>query len=123
MIAYWIAFGAHGPRAQPPADENRKVALYTAIGVLISLGLFTTMRAFAGPAPSTINREYEEASNEFLKVSRLRLIRLFLTLFEPLIPLYQYTDAPLPQIEPTCRALHWSLIRGLLRKGSGAITS
>ncbi|KAI0537012.1 cytochrome c oxidase subunit IV family [Xylaria digitata] len=68
--AYWIAFGAHGPRAQPPADEGRKVALYTAMGVLLSLAIFATMRAFAGPAPSTVNREYEEASNELLKNQR-----------------------------------------------------
>jgi cytochrome c oxidase subunit 4 len=68
--AYWIAFGPHGPRAQSPPDENRKVALYTAMGVLVSLVLFTTMRAFAGPAPSTMNREYEEATNEFLKNQR-----------------------------------------------------
>ncbi|GAP92883.1 putative cytochrome c oxidase polypeptide 5 [Rosellinia necatrix] len=68
--AYWIAFGAHGPRALPPADENRKVALYTAIGILVSLALFATVRAFAGPAPSTMTREYEEASNELLKSQR-----------------------------------------------------
>ncbi|KAI1343711.1 cytochrome c oxidase subunit IV [Xylariaceae sp. FL0016] len=68
--AYWIAFGAHGPRAQPPADENRKVALYVAIGVLTSLALFATMRAFAGSPPSTMTREYQEASNEFLKNQR-----------------------------------------------------
>ncbi|KAI0965992.1 cytochrome c oxidase subunit IV family [Xylaria arbuscula] len=68
--AYWIAFGAHGPRAQPPADENRKVALYTALGVLASLAIFTTLRAFAGPTPHTVSREYEEASNEFLKNQR-----------------------------------------------------
>ncbi|KAI0156495.1 cytochrome c oxidase subunit IV family [Xylariaceae sp. FL1272] len=68
--AYWIAFGAHGPRAKPPPDEGRKVALYTAIGVLVSLAIFSTMRAFAGPSPSTMNREYEESSNEFLKGQR-----------------------------------------------------
>ncbi|KAJ8109330.1 hypothetical protein ONZ43_g6167 [Nemania bipapillata] len=68
--AYWIAFGAHGPRAQPPPDENRKVALYTGLGLLVSLAIFATIRAFAGPAPSTMTREYEEASNEFLKNQR-----------------------------------------------------
>ncbi|KAI0202543.1 cytochrome c oxidase subunit IV-domain-containing protein [Astrocystis sublimbata] len=64
--AYWIAFGAHGPRAQPPADEGRKVAMYTALGVLASLTIFTTLRLFAGPAPHTMNREYEEETNELL---------------------------------------------------------
>ncbi|KAK7752930.1 Cytochrome c oxidase subunit 5B, mitochondrial [Diatrype stigma] len=65
--AYWIAFGSHGPRALDPPDEGRKVILYTAVGILTSFAIFATMRAFAGPAPSTMNREYQEASNEYLK--------------------------------------------------------
>ncbi|KAI0843679.1 cytochrome c oxidase subunit IV [Hypoxylon sp. FL0890] len=68
--AYWIAFGPHGPRAMPPPDEGRKVALYTAIGVFASFVIFATMRSFAGPAPSTMNREWQEASNEYLKNQR-----------------------------------------------------
>ncbi|KAI1189328.1 cytochrome c oxidase subunit IV family [Nemania serpens] len=68
--AYWIAFGPHGPRARPPPDENRKIALGTAVGILISLAIFATIRAFAGPAPSTMTREYEEATNEYLKSQR-----------------------------------------------------
>ncbi|KAI1825144.1 cytochrome c oxidase subunit IV family [Xylaria intraflava] len=65
--AYWIAFGPHGPRAQSPPGENRKVALYTGIGLLVSLTIFSTMRLFAGAAPSTMTQEYQEATNEFLK--------------------------------------------------------
>ncbi|RYP09174.1 hypothetical protein DL764_001445 [Monosporascus ibericus] len=68
--AYWIAFGPHGPRAQAPPDESRKVAMYTAIGVLFSFAIFATMRAFGGPGPRTMNKEYQEASNEFLKNQR-----------------------------------------------------
>lgn len=68
--AYWIAFGPHGPRATPPPDEGRKVALYTAIGVFTSFVIFASMRAFAGPAPSTMSREWQEASNEYLKGQR-----------------------------------------------------
>lgn len=67
--AYWIAFGAHGPRAQAPADEGRKVFLYTLIGVGVSFALFATMRMFAKPPPSTMTKEWQEASNEYLKVS------------------------------------------------------
>ncbi|KAH9898670.1 cytochrome c oxidase subunit IV [Xylariomycetidae sp. FL2044] len=68
--AYWIAFGPHGPRAQSPPDENKKVALYTAMGILVSFVIFATARAFAGPAPSTMTKEYQEQSNEFLKNQR-----------------------------------------------------
>lgn len=52
----------------PPPDEGRKVALYTAVGVLASFVIFATMRSFAGPAPSTMTKEYQEQSNEFLRV-------------------------------------------------------
>lgn len=65
--AYWIAFGPHGPRAMPPPDEGRRVALYTAVGVAVSFAIFATMRMFAKPAPRTMSKEYQEASNEYLK--------------------------------------------------------
>ncbi|KAI1495849.1 cytochrome c oxidase subunit IV [Biscogniauxia marginata] len=68
--AYWIAFGPHGPRAQAPADEGRKVALYTAIGILTSFVIFASIRAFGGQPPSTMNKEWQEASNEYLKNQR-----------------------------------------------------
>ncbi|AEO71582.1 341d28af-8b7a-4027-9e4c-767c34573330 [Thermothielavioides terrestris] len=65
--AYWIAFGPHGPRALPPPGENKKVALYTAIGVGISFIIFATLRSFAKPAPRTMTKEWQEATNEYLK--------------------------------------------------------
>jgi hypothetical protein len=66
--AYWIAFGPHGPRSVPPPGEGKKVALYTAIGLGISFAIFGVMRAFARPAPKTMTREWQEATNEYLKV-------------------------------------------------------
>lgn len=69
--AYWIAFGPHGPRALPPPGEGKKVALYTVVGVGVSLAIFATMRMFAKPAPHTMTREWQEASNEYLKVRTL----------------------------------------------------
>ncbi|ORY64173.1 cytochrome c oxidase subunit IV family [Pseudomassariella vexata] len=68
--AYWIAFGPHGPRAQASPDEGRKVALYVALGVGASFVIFTTVRMFAKGSPSTMTKEYQEASNEFLKNQR-----------------------------------------------------
>lgn len=68
FTAYYIAFGAHGPRALPPPGEGWKVAAYTAIGVGVSFAIFATIRAFAGPAPNSMNKEYQEATNEYLKV-------------------------------------------------------
>jgi cytochrome c oxidase subunit 4 len=66
--AYYIAFGEHGPRSISPPGEGWKVAAYTAIGVGVSFAVFVAIRMFAGPAPSTMNKEYQEATNEYLKV-------------------------------------------------------
>ncbi|KAK3320979.1 cytochrome c oxidase subunit IV family [Cercophora scortea] len=64
--AYWIAFGPHGPRALPPPGEGKKVALYTFFGLGLSFAIFAIMRAFAKPPPSTMTKEWQEATNEFL---------------------------------------------------------
>ena len=66
--AYYIAFGAHGPRAQEPPGEGWRVASYTALGVGVSFVLFATVRFFAKGSPGTMNKEYQEATNEYLKV-------------------------------------------------------
>lgn len=66
--AYWIAFGPHGPRAGDPPGEGRKVLLYTIIGSLAGVGIFGLTHLFAGPHPSTMNREWQEATNEYFKV-------------------------------------------------------
>lgn len=68
LAAYWIAFGPHGPRALPPPDEGKKVALGVAVGVFASLVIFGGTRLFAKPAPHTMNKEWQEAANEYLKV-------------------------------------------------------
>ncbi|KFY54807.1 hypothetical protein V497_07465 [Pseudogymnoascus sp. VKM F-4516 (FW-969)] len=64
--AYWIAFGAHGPRAVAPPGEGWKVLGYTLAGIAVSFGLFATVRAFARGPPATMTKEYQEASNEYL---------------------------------------------------------
>jgi cytochrome c oxidase subunit 4 len=66
--AYYIAFGAHGPRAQTPPGEGWKVAGYTVLGVGVSLAVFVAIRMFAKGSPGTMNKEYQEATNEYLKV-------------------------------------------------------
>ena len=67
-IAYWIAFGAHGPRALPPPGEGWKVAAYTAIAVGVSFVVFMGVRMFAKGPPATMTKEYQEMTNEYLKV-------------------------------------------------------
>jgi hypothetical protein len=77
QTAYYIAFGAHGPRALPPPGEGWKVAAYTAIGVGVSFLLFVGIRTFARGSPSTMNKEWQEATNEYLKVCALKVMVLF----------------------------------------------
>lgn len=66
--AYWIAFGPHGPRALPPPDERRRVALYTMYGVGVALVIVWGARQFARAPPPTMTKEYQEQTNEYLKV-------------------------------------------------------
>ncbi|KAG9242245.1 mitochondrial cytochrome c oxidase-like protein subunit V [Calycina marina] len=65
--AYYIAFGNHGPRATAPPGEGRTIFLQVMAGLAASFVLFATIRMFAGPAPSTMNKEWQEATNEYLK--------------------------------------------------------
>lgn len=65
--AYWIAFGPHGPRAQDDPDEGKKIFVGFLIAMGVSLAIFAMIRLFAKPAPSTMTKEWQEASNEYLK--------------------------------------------------------
>nr|OQO23246.1 hypothetical protein B0A51_12847 [Rachicladosporium sp. CCFEE 5018] len=65
--AYWIAFGPHGPRAQTPPGEGRQVFLYTMLGIGAAGALFGFTRYFARPPPRTMTKEYQEATNEYLR--------------------------------------------------------
>ncbi|KAG5956894.1 Cytochrome c oxidase polypeptide 5, mitochondrial [Claviceps arundinis] len=64
--AYWIAFGPHGPRTVDPPGSGARVAWGVAIGLGVSLSIFAIIRSFAKPAPITMNKEWQEASNERL---------------------------------------------------------
>ncbi|ORY78638.1 putative cytochrome c oxidase polypeptide 5, mitochondrial [Protomyces lactucae-debilis] len=66
--AYFIAFGAHGPRAEThPPGFQIKVLTGTLIGLGMSAVLFYGIRTTAQPAPKTMSREYQEAMNERLR--------------------------------------------------------
>ncbi|ROT34968.1 cytochrome c oxidase polypeptide V [Sodiomyces alkalinus F11] len=65
--AYWIAFGPHGPRATDPPGQSSRVLLGTVVGIAVSFAIFGLIRAFAKPGPSTMNKEWQEAANEYLK--------------------------------------------------------
>jgi cytochrome c oxidase subunit 4 len=68
ITAYYIAFGPHGPRALPPPGEGMKIFSYTIVGLLAAFALFAFTRSMAKPPPKTMTKEYQEMSNEYLKV-------------------------------------------------------
>lgn len=81
-LAYWIAFGPHGPRAETPKGEGMKVFIQVLKYVAISFGVFYTTRLFANPPPKTMTKEWQEASNEYARV------RYFHSAIISIIPLH-----------------------------------
>jgi len=66
--AYFVAFGPHGPRRPPPPDEGRKVLFLTLGCIFTAFAVFGTTRMFASPIrPRTMTKEWQEASEEYLK--------------------------------------------------------
>ncbi|KAL1994411.1 hypothetical protein VTN49DRAFT_3080 [Thermomyces lanuginosus] len=72
--AYWIAFGPHGPRSEPPKGEGWKVASKVAQLLALSLIIFAGIRAGANPAPRTMTKEWQEAMNEYAKAEKIEAI-------------------------------------------------
>lgn len=61
--AYYIAFGAHGPRTIIHGPGfYKKVFFGTALALSVALSIFGTIRYFAPPLPESLSREWEEES-------------------------------------------------------------
>lgn len=73
-IAYWVAFGNHGPRALDPPGEGKQIVVAVVVAMVVSYIIFAAIRMFAGPPPTTMNREWQEATNEYLRVCGLSSI-------------------------------------------------
>ncbi len=52
-----------------PPGEWTKIWLYTAAACGISLALFWVIHSMARPQPRTMTKEWQEATNEYMKVS------------------------------------------------------
>ncbi|KAK3111886.1 Cytochrome c oxidase subunit 5B, mitochondrial [Teratosphaeriaceae sp. CCFEE 6253] len=72
--AYWIAFGPHGPRALPPPGENWKIFRLTMYAIGVSGVLFSLVKYFSRGPPRTMTKEYQEATNEYMKENRIEPI-------------------------------------------------
>ncbi|CAI5756913.1 unnamed protein product [Candida verbasci] len=66
--AYYISFGEWGPRKPlyGPGEQS-KVFWGTAGLIVLSAVLFFGIKQLAPPQPHTLNREWQEASDEYLK--------------------------------------------------------
>lgn len=71
-VAYWIAFGPHGPRAETPKGEGARLTVQVLKYLVISAAFFYACRALAQPGPHTMTKEWQEATNEYA------LVRIFL---------------------------------------------
>ncbi|KAI9295632.1 WD40 repeat-like protein [Neoconidiobolus thromboides FSU 785] len=64
--SYYVAFGPHGPR-EPAPKVGFNVFLGT-IAIVVAGGLsFVGIRALGNPQPHTMTKEWQEATNEYMK--------------------------------------------------------
>lgn len=115
--AWWIAFGPHGPRAEAPPGEWARVFLYSGIGIAISVALFLVIHSFARPPPKTMTKEWQEATNEYLKVHTKSLL-LDLAYNGLLMNLVLSLGANIPVTERKVESALWPQQRGIRWQGS-----
>jgi len=85
QIAYWIAFGPHGPRKLPDPGE-KWIIMRWIVGCLgASAVLFFGGRYFARPPPKTMSKEWQELTNEYMKVSTYIPVPVIISKEHPLI--------------------------------------
>lgn len=66
--AWYISYGAWGPRRPiHPKGEAGKIATGVFVGLAISGAIFGLIRINSPDAPKTMNREWQEQSDEYLK--------------------------------------------------------
>ena len=103
-----------------PADEGRKIFFWTSAAVGLSIVMFVVIRLFAREPPGTMTQEYQEMTNEYLKVCLICLAKNFVVLlgYIYLIPLINADAGDLP--EPKCRAPNWYIVGRIRGQGTGA---
>lgn len=84
------------------------------VGLVATLVIFVLMRAAAKPAPHTMNKEWQEAANEYLKV---RSIPCLLWL---LVTRSSYADPT--GIGTKIRPLHWHCLPRLQGQGTSPVS-
>ncbi|KAJ9124541.1 hypothetical protein QFC24_003333 [Naganishia onofrii] len=73
--AYYVAYGAHGPRAPLNQPGNGlRVLGGTALAIGTAFAIFSGFRARAPPPPKSMTKEWQEAMNEKAKEDNLNPI-------------------------------------------------
>ncbi|ABN65804.1 cytochrome-c oxidase subunit Va [Scheffersomyces stipitis CBS 6054] len=66
--AYYISFGEWGPRKPLYGPGDKAKVVYGVVGgIFLSIVLFAGIRSLGAPAPHTLDRKWQEASDEYLK--------------------------------------------------------
>ncbi|KAF9341319.1 cytochrome c oxidase subunit IV [Linnemannia elongata] len=73
--AYWVAFGPHGARTPLTGPGHAlKVAAGTTAVVGAAGALFLWIRSKGGEKPTTMTKEWQEASNEYARANKINPI-------------------------------------------------
>ncbi|KAG0072924.1 Cytochrome c oxidase subunit 5A [Linnemannia elongata] len=73
--AYWVAFGLHGARTPLTGPGHAlKVAAGTTAVVGAAGALFLWIRSKGGEKPTTMTKEWQEASNEYARANKINPI-------------------------------------------------
>ncbi|KAL1917441.1 uncharacterized protein VTP21DRAFT_3834 [Calcarisporiella thermophila] len=65
--AYWVAFGPHGPREPLEKGHGTKVFFGVVASLAVSTALFAWIRSKGQETPKTLSKEWQEATNEYMK--------------------------------------------------------
>ena len=100
---------------------------YTMLAIGLSFVVFCLIRLAARPAPSTMNKEWQEATNEYLRVRYSphhltdALPNLVVTNERCLgVPSYSQLTVEMFETEPKCRTHHRLVLGRLQRQGPSA---
>ena len=92
----------------------------TMLGVGVSLVIFWIIRQFARPAPKTMNAQWQEMSNEYLRVC----LPPSAGMPQALVYIFAFFELDIdimsPLLEPKSRTHHWCIIRRIQRFRNGA---
>lgn len=68
--AYFISFGPHGARKPADPSESRKVIVGLLLALAAATGISMVTTHYGKETPHTMNKEWQEKSNEYLRAQK-----------------------------------------------------